>query len=392
MGNVNCSKCTRCGCNKTLTHSDEISNENNQILDETKLSDIKPLNAKCEKIYLKEEQLTNSFNFIDYEPNMESLCNMCLKRTNRKGNLESSLKKTKNVPPLMIKNLSTSFEQNEHFKDIYNTLTTKRRTKSIDLTLKIYKSKYDIAKIDIGEYLGRNRSFQNLRAKYYIDKTITRNQPLLLSSDLSRVKKLDNISSNCDKYTTSTQNKKEDEIEIKRKLFSLMKEKSIIYGKDFFKDFDFEPFIQKEKFNTIKVNDMIFSSSLNKCINLSTKEILSSHSSNLFKFQSKFCTISKRSFSFYSSYEKFLMLEKPSFIISTDSITQVNLINLSNKKEEFKYLIVFYNRNNSKSEYLIFQDKSVIDKSRKLKVNSISIIYKWFFILNYMLSINENNK
>ena len=86
------------------------------------------------------------------------------------------------------------------------------------------------------------------------------------------------------------------------------------------------------------------------------------------------------------------MLEKPSFIISTDSITQVNLINLSNKKEEFKYLIVFYNRNNSKSEYLIFQDKSVIDKSRKLKVNSISIIYKWFFILNYMLSINENNK
>ena len=147
MGNINCSKCTRCGCNRTLTHSDEISQEGSFLKNDTQLVDINPIKAKCEKIYLKEAQLTNSFNFIDYEPNMESLCNICLKRTNRHENLESSLRKTKNVPPLMIKNLSSSFEQNEHFQDIYNTLTTKRRTKSIDVTLKVYRYKYGIDKI-----------------------------------------------------------------------------------------------------------------------------------------------------------------------------------------------------------------------------------------------------
>lgn len=393
MGNVNCSKCARCGCNKTLTHSDEISQEGSQIKNDTQLSDINPIKSKCEKVYLKEAQLTNSFNFIDYEPNMESLCNLCLKRTNRHGNLESSLRKTKNVPPLMIKNLSSSLEQNDHYKDLYNTLTTKRRTKSIDVTLKVYRTKYGIEKINIREYLGRNKSLENLKAKYYIDKTITRNQPLLLSSDLSRVKRLDNMTvTNSEKYsTTSTQSKKDEDIALKNKLFSLMKEKSIIYGKEFFHDFDFEPFIQKEKYITIKDKDTIFSSSLNKCFNLSAKDILSSRLSKSFKFQSKFCLITKYLFSIYASYEKFLMLEKPSFSISTDSITQVNLINMSNNKEEFKYLIIFYKKNSTDTEYMIFQDKAPNDKSSKLKVKSVSIIYKWFFILNYILSINKQN-
>ena len=391
MGNINCSKCTRCGCNRTLTHSDEISQEGSFLKNDTQLVDINPIKAKCEKIYLKEAQLTNSFNFIDYEPNMESLCNICLKRTNRHENLESSLRKTKNVPPLMIKNLSSSFEQNEHFQDIYNTLTTKRRTKSIDVTLKVYRYKYGIDKINKNDYLGRNKSVENLKSKYYIDKTITRNQPLLLSSDLSRVKRLDNMA-NCDNYnTSSTQSKKDEDKELKKKLFSLMKEKSIIYGSDFFHNFDFEPLVQKKNYITIKDNEPIFSSSLNKCFNLSTKEILSSHSSKSFKFQSKFCIITKVLFSIHASYEKFLMLEKPGFSISTDKITQVNLINMTNNKEEFKYLIIFYKKNNTDTEYIIFQDKTSIDKSRKLNMNSVSIIYKWFFILNYILCINKQN-
>ena len=374
-----------------MTHSDEISQEGSFLKNDTQLVDINPIKAKCEKIYLKEAQLTNSFNFIDYEPNMESLCNICLKRTNRHENLESSLRKTKNVPPLMIKNLSSSFEQNEHFQDIYNTLTTKRRTKSIDVTLKVYRYKYGIDKINKNAYLGRNKSVENLKSKYYIDKTITRNQPLLLSSDLSRVKRLDNMA-NCDNYnTSSTQGKKDEDKELKKKLFSLMKEKSIIYGSDFFHNFDFEPLVQKKNYMTIKDNEPIFSSSLNKCFNLSTKEILSSHSSKSFKFQSKFCIITKVLFSIHASYEKFLMLEKPGFSISTDKITQVNLINMTNNKEEFKYLIIFYKKNNTDTEYIIFQDKTSIDKSRKLKINSVSIIYKWFFILNYILCINKQN-
>ena len=54
-------------------------------------------------------------------------------------------------------------------------------------------------------------------------------------------------------------------------------------------------------------------------------------------------------------------------------------------------LTIFYKKNNTDTEYIIFQDKTSIDKSRKLNINSVSIIYKWFFILNYILCINKQN-
>ena len=71
------------------------------------------------------------------------------------------------------------------------------------------------------QFVSLKNKLLNKKLKYYIDKTITRNQPLLLSSDLSRVKRLDNMA-NCDNYnTSSTQSKKDEDKELKKKLVKL---------------------------------------------------------------------------------------------------------------------------------------------------------------------------
>lgn len=436
MGNGSCSNCL----NNKRESSNEVKQERSFcILSETKHQEKVPSKIYCKnKKNTQEEQLTNSFNIVENDEinkaNDENIVQFIeneisintsifheqndlelksnneippknektsiLKRTDRNSNLECKIvNQLIPIPPLMINKIG--WEGAYTTFDNKCTLSLKERTLLKDTN--ILSNISNQIKSERVNIMKRDKSCPTFTIKgmLLVSSFFNHNKPLLLSSDLSRIKNINDDNLNylpCNSSETNHNNKanKNNKFHFRGNLneFSIIgkiKEEEIVYGAKVFKDYNFESIVSYKEIDSLSDREIIYASSINKCMDINLKI---NRLNKPLKYINKFCTLTKSCFSYYSSYEKFVMLEKPIFNVSTKDLYQVDLINMKNKKEDIVYIVIFYNsnkqKNNNQKQYVIFNE--LLNHPQKFKKkNNLYTIYKWFIILNYMIYMNNSS-
>lgn len=437
MGNGSCSNC--------LNNKKEQSNESKQeqsicLLSESQDQEkVPPNKVLCEnKNNIQEEQLTNSFNIVENDEinsnNCENIVQFIeneisintsminnnndlelnpnneipsknektsiLKRTDRNSNLECQIiNQFISIPPLMINKIG--WEGAHTTFDNKRTLSLKEKTliKDTDILCNISNQ----IKSERINNMKRDKSCPSFTIKglLLISNSFNPNKPLLLSSDLSRIKNINDdnlifLPSNTSETNNINKTNKNNKFHFSANLnelsiFTKIKEQEIVYGTKVFNGYNFESILSYKEINSLPDKEILFASSLNKCLDINLK--LNKLNKPL-KYINKFCTLTKSCFSYFSSFEKFVMLEKPIFTVSTKDLYQVDLINMKSKKEKIVYIVIFYNSNkqrpNDQKQYVIFNEL-LNHPSNYKKKNNLYTIYKWFIILNYMIYMNNSS-
>ena len=150
------------------------------------------------------------------------------------------------------------------------------------------------------------------------------------------------------------------------------------------KNFNIFQIIPEKKLFSLKEDDIVFASDLERMINDSDKGIIT--------YSNRFCILTKSFFSYFSSKESFIRLKKPLFQINIQFITRIEEANLD---ENSYYFCLVFKLNeqimNSIKNINSFTTVNEEEKNEKesmlgFKSSDEDLVIKWVSILNFFMN------
>ncbi len=150
------------------------------------------------------------------------------------------------------------------------------------------------------------------------------------------------------------------------------------------KNFNIFQIIPEKKLFSLKEDDIVFASDLERMINNSDKGIIT--------YSNRFCILTKSFFSYFSSKESFIRLKKPLFQINIQFITRIEEANLD---ENSYYFCLVFKLNeqimNSIKNINSFTTVNEEEKNEKesmlgFKSSDEDLVIKWVSILNFFMN------
>ena len=162
------------------------------------------------------------------------------------------------------------------------------------------------------------------------------------------------------------------------------KKEKIDYDNKKIKNFNIFEIISEKKLSSLKEDDIVFASDLERMINNFGKGIIT--------YSNRFCVLTKNFFSYFSSKESFIRLKKPLFQINIQYITRIEEANLD--ENSFYFCLVFKLNDqiiNSVKNINSFTTVNEEEKNEKesmlgFKSNDEDLIIKWVSILNFFMN------
>ncbi len=150
------------------------------------------------------------------------------------------------------------------------------------------------------------------------------------------------------------------------------------------KNFNIFQIIPEKKLFSLKEDDIVFASDLERMINNSDKGIIT--------YSNRFCILTKSFFSYFSSKESFIRLKKPLFQINIQYITRIEEANLD--ENSFYFCLVFKLNDqiiNSVKNINSFTTVNEEEKNEKesmlgFKSSDEDLVIKWVSILNFFMN------
>lgn len=137
-------------------------------------------------------------------------------------------------------------------------------------------------------------------------------------------------------------------------------------------------------------NEVIFNGELRKLINYEVK----SHKPQM--YSSRFCTLSKTTFSYYKSMETYLTMNKPLCQVPLNQITKVFFIKTKQSSKKIDHILICNKLGIIKDKKEILKSKlfeqyeqNAIENNESLLIFTSEIeegLYKWYLILHFLLS------
>ena len=150
------------------------------------------------------------------------------------------------------------------------------------------------------------------------------------------------------------------------------------------KNFNIFQIIPEKKLFSLKEDDIVFASDLERMINNSDKGIIT--------YSNRFCILTKSFFSYFSSKESFIRLKKPLFQINIQFITRIEEANLD--ENSYYFCLVFKLNDqimNSVKNINSFTTVNEEEKNEKesmlgFKSSDEDLVIKWVSILNFFMN------
>ena len=158
----------------------------------------------------------------------------------------------------------------------------------------------------------------------------------------------------------------------------------INYDNKKIKNFNIFQIIPEKKLFSLKEDDIVFASDLERMINNSDKGIIT--------YSNRFCILTKSFFSYFSSKESFIRLKKPLFQINIQFITRIEEANLD--ENSYYFCLVFKLNDqilNSVKNINSFTTVNEEEKNEKesmlgFKSSDEDLVIKWVSILNFFMN------
>jgi hypothetical protein len=162
------------------------------------------------------------------------------------------------------------------------------------------------------------------------------------------------------------------------------KNDKINYDNKKIKNFNIFQIIPEKKLFSLKEDDIVFASDLERMINNSDKGIIT--------YSNRFCILTKSFFSYFSSKESFIRLKKPLFQINIQFITRIEEANLD--ENSYYFCLVFKLNDqilNSVKNINSFTTVNEEEKNEKesmlgFKSSDEDLVIKWVSILNFFMN------
>lgn len=143
--------------------------------------------------------------------------------------------------------------------------------------------------------------------------------------------------------------------------------------------------IPQIKLNRLKEDEIIFSGTLEKILNVPESKKL--------VYTSRFCVLTKKYFAYYKSKESFISLNKPMFVIENSDIIRTENTFLDG--EGYFGIVCDVNE---RTKNLVYRVNSFVTKEENnsqlllgFRSNKYEEMTKWLILLNYFISEKSNN-